>query len=55
MESCRREIADRGLEATLIDVTLEVLAQVRRTKTEAKVSQRAEVSRLRDQLDETAP
>jgi valyl-tRNA synthetase len=35
-----------GGDATLIDVTLEALAQVRRTKTEAKVSQRAEVARL---------
>jgi valyl-tRNA synthetase len=30
----------------LLDVTCEVLAAVRRAKTEAKVSQRAEVSRL---------
>jgi valyl-tRNA synthetase len=33
-------------DATLIDPALEVLARVRRTKTEAKVSQRAEVARL---------
>ncbi len=35
-----------GGDATLIDPVLEVLAQVRRTKTEAKISQRAEVARL---------
>jgi valyl-tRNA synthetase len=35
-----------GGDETLIDPALEVLARVRRTKTEAKVSQRAEVARL---------
>jgi valyl-tRNA synthetase len=38
--------ADGGGDATLVDPALEVLARVRRTKTEAKVSQRAEVARL---------
>ena len=35
-----------GGDAALIDTALEVLARVRRTKTEAKVSQRAEVERV---------
>ena len=35
-----------GGDPSLIDPVLEVLARVRRTKTEAKVSQRAEVARL---------
>ena len=36
-----------GGDPTVIDPVLEVLARLRRTKTEAKVSQRAEVARLR--------
>jgi valyl-tRNA synthetase len=40
------EAVAAGGDPTLIDPVLEVLARVRRTKTEAKVSQRAEVERL---------
>jgi valyl-tRNA synthetase len=40
------EAVAAGGDPSLIDPVLEVLARVRRTKTEAKVSQRAEVERL---------
>ncbi|MCU1388532.1 MAG: valS, partial [Ilumatobacteraceae bacterium] len=37
---------DSGGDAELLDVVCEIVAQVRRAKTEAKVTQRASVSRL---------
>jgi valyl-tRNA synthetase len=46
------ELVGAGGDPALIDPVLEALARVRRTKTEAKVSQRAEVARLTVTLPE---